>query len=127
MRSNTGRHTRRILSLALMLLMVTHLVPVAFGEDSVASRIAAMSTGAKIEVRLTNKQRMRGVRGPVSNSGFTLIDAVTGGHQIAFADVVSVKQFTTKSHVTRNVLIGVAIGVAALGITFAVLISKARF
>ena len=118
------RHT---ISLALTLLMVMHLEPVAAGGDSVASQITAMPTGAKIEIRLKNKQTMRGARGPVSNSGFTLVDARKAEHQIAFDDVASVKQITTKSHTTRNILIVTGIGVAALGITAGILLRCGPF
>jgi hypothetical protein len=57
----------------------------------------------------------------VSDTGFTLIDARKAEHQIAFDVVASVKQITTKSHTTRNILIGVGVGVAALGITAGIL------
>jgi len=108
--------------------MAMHLVPAAFGEDSVASRITAMPTGAKIELRLKNEQKLRGARGPVSSTGFTLVDAHAGERQIAFDDVASVKQLSMKkSHTTRNILIGVGIGVAALGITAAVLLRCGPF
>jgi hypothetical protein len=100
--------------------MVMHLVSAAFGEDTVASQITAMPAGAKIELLLKNKQTMRGTRGPVSDAGFTLVDTRKAEHQIAFDDVISVKQL--KSHTTRNILIGVGIGVAALGITAAILL-----
>lgn len=113
---------RKTISLALTLLIVTDLLPAAFGADSVASRITAMPTGTTIEIRLKNKRKMRGTRGPVSNSGFTLVDARNGEQQIAFDDVVALKQFTKKSHLTRNILIGVGIGVAALGITIGILL-----
>ena len=118
---------RKTISLALTLLTVTQLLPAAFGAESVASQITAMPTGANIEIRLKNKQEMRGTRGPVSTSGFTLIDARTGEHQIAFDDVASVKQLTKKSHLTRNILIGVGIGVAAVGITAGIIFRCGSF
>lgn len=124
-RSNTGM--RKAMSLALALLMAVHFVPVAFGADSVANQITEMPTGAKIELRLKNKQRIRGAKGPVSTTGFALVDARTGEHQIAFDDVASVKQLSTKSHTTRNILIGLGIGVAALGITAAVVLRCGPF
>jgi hypothetical protein len=111
---------RKATSLTLTWLMVMHLVSAAFGEDTVASQITAMPAGAKIELLLKNKQTMRGTRGPVSDAGFTLVDTRKAEHQIAFDDVVSVKQL--KSHTTRNILIGVGIGVAALGITAAIVL-----
>jgi hypothetical protein len=113
---------RKTISLALALLTAVHFVPSAFGEDSVTSQITAMPTGAKIELHLKNKQTIRGARGALSNAGFTLVDTRKGEHQIAFDDVASVKQLTAKSHTTRNVLIGVGIGVAALGITAAIVL-----
>jgi hypothetical protein len=86
-----------------------------------------MPTRAKIEFLLKNKQTMRGTRGPVSNSGFTLVDARKGEHQIAFDDVATVKQITTKSHTTRNILIVTGIGVAVVGITLGVMFRCGAF
>jgi hypothetical protein len=100
--------------------MVAQLLPAAFGAESVASQIGAMPAGTHIELSLKNKEKMRGTTGPVSNSGFTLVDARSGQHQIAFDDVASVKQL--KSHVARNILIVVGIGAVAIGITAAVLL-----
>lgn len=111
---------RKTLSIGLVVLMVKSLAPAAFGAEDIASQIKAIPTGARIELRLKNKQKMRGARGPVMDSGFTLVDMRTGEHQIAFDDVASVKQVTKKSHLTRNILIVVVIVVAALGITVAV-------
>jgi len=105
--------------------MVMPLVPAASGEDNVASQMTAMPAGAKIELHLKNKETMRGTKGPVSNSGFTLVDAHKAERQIAFDDVASVKQL--KSHTTRNVLIGAGIGVAALGITAGILLRCGPF
>jgi hypothetical protein len=110
----------KTISLTLTLLLVTHLLPAAFGADSVSSQINVMPAGAKMELRLKNQEKMRGTKGPVSSTGFTLVDARTAEHQIAFDDVASVKQL--KSHLTRNILIGVGIGVAALGITIGIML-----
>ena len=116
---------RKTVSLAVVLALATHLLPAAFGADSVASQITAMPAGAKIELVLKNKQKMQGARGAVSSSGFTLVDAHAGDRQIAFDDVASVK--IRKSHLTRNILIGVGIGVAALGITIGILLRCGPF
>ena len=113
---------RSTVSLFLTLLMV---LPAALGEESMASRITAIPSGARIELRLNHKQTMRGARGPLSNTGFTLLDAHSGERQIAFDDVVSVRQL--KSHTTRNILIGVGIGVAALGITAGIILRCGAF
>jgi hypothetical protein len=106
------KYIRQPVSLFLTLLMV---LPAAFGQQSITSQITAMPTGTKIELRLNDGKTMRGARGPLSDAGFTLVTSNAGARQIAFNDVASVKQL--KSHTTRNVLIGVGIGVAALGIT----------
>jgi len=113
---------RQILSLVLALGMLTNLGP-AFAAENVTSQINGMALGTNIEVRLTNKQKVRGAKGAVSASGFMLVDARTGERQIAFNDVTSVKQFG-KSHTTRNILIGVVIGVVAVVATIGILVAK---
>jgi hypothetical protein len=64
-------------------MVLTYLVPAAIGEDSVASQIAGMPAGAKIELGLKDKQTLRGAEGPVSNTGLCLSTQVpadtTGG------------------------------------------------
>ena len=116
-----------VLSLVLVLLMVTHLSPMALGADNVSSRITAMPTGTNIEVRLKNKQRMHGAKGEVSSSGFTLVDSQIGDHQIAFDDVASVKQLTKKPHSTRNAWIGLGVGVvAAVAVVVVVVVVAAK-
>lgn len=107
---------RQVLSLALILPMIAELGPAAFGTDNVASQIAGMPTGSSIEVHLKNKQILRGARGDVSDSGFTLMNPSTGDRQIAFNDVASVKQLTKKSHTKRNVLIVVGIAIVAVAV-----------
>jgi hypothetical protein len=119
--------TRQTLSFALTLLMVIHLVPAAFGADSVASQINVLPTGARIELRLKNKHKMRGIRGPMSNTGFTLVDGRAAEHQIAFDDVTSVREVIATSHTKRNVLIGVGIGIGALAITAAIVLRCGAF
>jgi len=103
---------RETIAFGLVLLM---MLPAAFGQENVASRIMAIPAGTKIELHLNNKQTVRGTRGPLSSAGFTLIDSRTGERQIPFDDVASVKRL--RSHTTRNVLIIAGIGVAAVGIT----------
>jgi hypothetical protein len=98
----------------MALLMAMQLGPAAFGADSVASQITGMPTGTHIEVRLKSKEDLRGARGEVSGSGFTLINSGAGVRQIAFVDVASVKQLNHKSHTTRNVLIVVGVAVVVV-------------
>ncbi len=72
-----------------------------------------MPTGANIEVHLKDQQMLRGMRGEVTDSGFTLENLNAGNRQIAFDDVSSVKQIKRKTHSTRNVLI--ILGVVVVG------------
>jgi hypothetical protein len=92
------------------MLMLGHLGPASFAAETIRTQIAAAPLGAPIELRLRNKQMLRGARGEVSDSAFTLLDSRGGGRQIAFDDVASVKHFTKKSHTKRNILIAVGIG-----------------
>lgn len=105
---------------ALSILLTLALLPrfAAADTPSVTQQIAAIPQGAAIELHLKNKEKLRGTKGAVSETGFTLITA-PADRQIAFADVASVKLH--KSHTTRNVLIIVGIGVVAtVGIIAAV-------
>jgi hypothetical protein len=88
---------------------------------TVAAQIAAMPQGARIELRLKTKEKLRGARGAASDIAFTLTNAPAPDRQIAFDDVATVKLY--KSHTTRNVLIIVGIGVVAtIGIIAAVIL-----
>ena len=117
-----GEYVRQTLSLALVLLMMTQVGPAVFGAEDVASQITGMPVGTNIELRLKNQQRLRGARGVVSGSGFMLVEARAGEHMIVFDDVVSVTRFSLKSHTTRNILIGVGIGLAGVAIATGVLL-----
>ncbi len=105
---------RQALSLVLVWLLMMRLGPAAFGAESVAGQISGMPAGTSIEVRLKDKQALRGARGDVSGSNFTLLNPSAGDRQIAFDDITSVKQLNKKSHTTRNVLIAVGIGVVVV-------------
>jgi hypothetical protein len=126
-RTPTRSRMRKALVVALSVIIAMHLVPTAFGADAVASQIARLPPGTRIEVRLKDKQKMRGAIGPASATGFTLVDASKSEHQIAFDDVASLRQVSAKSHTKRNVLIGVAIGVAALGMSAGLIARCAPF
>lgn len=112
---------RRALTIGLVLLMSGCWELSAFGADDIATQVAAVPMGAKVDVHLKSKQTLHGTRGAVSDTGFTLVNGGTGDRQIAFADVASVKQ--ARSHTLRNVLIiagvGVIIVVAVLAIHIA--------
>jgi hypothetical protein len=111
---------RQVLSVILTLTILSRLAPASPDTASITAQIVAMPLGANIELRLKSKQKIRGSRGAVSNTSFALVDAHAAEQQIAFDDVVSVKQ-SGKSHTTRNVVIIVAVAaVATIAIIFAV-------
>jgi hypothetical protein len=113
---------REALSVLLTFLVLMQLAPPAGGAESIAAQISAMPPGTRVELRLKNKQRIRGLTGPVSATTFLLVVARTGQHPVAFDDVESVRRLSVKSHVTRNVLIVAGVAVVAVGITAAVLL-----
>jgi hypothetical protein len=113
---------KQAISLGLALMLTGHLIPNAWGEDTMVGAINATPVGTKIEIRLKDKEKLRGERGVVSDAGFTLVDAHQGDRQSAFDDVASFKRITGQSHTVRNVAIIAGIGVAALGITAAILL-----
>jgi hypothetical protein len=113
---------RQVLSVVLVCGFVMQLAQASPDTAAMTTQITAMALGANIEIRLKNKQKMRGARGAVSNTGFLLVDSHSAEQQVAFDDVASVKQFSGKSHTTRNILIGAGIAVAAIGITMGILL-----
>jgi len=115
---------RQVLSLILVLGVLTRSAAARPDTASVATQIVAMPMGASIELRLKSKEKIRGARGAVSNTGFALVGSSAVERQIAFDDVVSVKAIAT-SHNRRNVLIAVGVG-AAIAVTAAIVIIVIR-
>lgn len=111
---------RQMVSLILTFGMLASLITAAPDAATVQTQIAAMSVGTNIELRLKNKEKLRGARGNASESGFTLVSQKSADREVAFNDIASVKLYVVKSHTTRNILIGVGIAALALGITIAV-------
>jgi hypothetical protein len=107
---------RQVLSAVLVLGVLIQSAAASPDTASVTTQIVGMPLGANIELRLKNKQKVRGARGAISATSFALVDSHAGEQQIAFDDVASVKLFTPKSHTTRNILIGVGITLLILGI-----------
>jgi hypothetical protein len=61
----------------------------------------------------------------LSRVGFTLLDSKAGADQVAFSEVAPVQQTNAKkSHVKRNVLIIVGVGVAVAAILIGVHAAK---
>jgi hypothetical protein len=104
-------------ALSIILLVGIFLQLAAAGPDTagLTTKITGMPLGSTIELRLKNKEKLRGSRGAVSNTSFTLINQARE-QQIAFDEVASVKLLTAKPHSTRNILIGVGITLVVLGI-----------
>jgi hypothetical protein len=107
---------RQILSLVLVLGVLIQSAAARANTASVTTQIVGMPLGTNIELRLKTKQKMRGARGAVYDTGFALVDAHAREQQIAFDDVASVKLFTAKPHTARNILIGVGITLVVLAI-----------
>jgi hypothetical protein len=114
------RATASLLSYALA---ATFLAGPAQAQANVSAQINNLPLGANVQVLLKNKQKLRGTRGAVTDAGFTLLDSQAGARQLSFDEVTSVKAFN-KSHVGRNVVLGVTVGLAAIGIFFVVLAAK---
>ena len=102
---------RNAVAVIMLFLVAMTSTPRTLGAEGVESQIGAIPNGARMELRLKDKQKLRGFKGTASASGFKLIDQQGGEREVAFADVVSAKA-VGKSHLTRNVLIIVAVGVA---------------
>lgn len=99
-----------------ILMLVCAAAGAPAGTKDVRAEVLGMPIGTGVEVRLKNKQKVRGARGAVSESGFTLVDPKAGERPVAFDDVASVKRVDQKSHTARNILIGVGIGVGAVAV-----------
>src|SRR5579862_4230924 len=110
----------RIAVSLLLALILTRPSSAAPDEPNLARQITSIPAGTKIEVRLRDKQKVRGTRGAVSAETFALLEDGTAERQIALIDVVSVRRID-KSHTKRNVLIVVAVAVAAVVIAGVVL------
>ncbi len=114
------RRIRPLIAIACT-LMLTRMATAAPDAGSVRTQITSMPVGAGIEVRLKDQHKLRGSRGAVAETGFTLVDARSGERQINFDEVASVKLFHAKSHTGRNILIGVGIGIGVVAIVIAAL------
>jgi hypothetical protein len=75
--------------------MLTRVALAAPDTASIRTQIVGLPVGTNIELRLKDKQNLRGARGAASESSFTVVDARSGERQIAFDDIASVKQFKT--------------------------------
>lgn len=87
---------------------------------SVKSQIQALGTDSLVEVRLSDRSKLRGWIGAISENDFELRlgKAKLENRTLGFDQVRSVKPAKSlkPSHTMRNVLIGVGVGVAAAAV-----------
>jgi len=92
-----------------------------FGRPSLEDRVRAIPAGRPVEVSFLNGSKLRGWIGEVSAKGF-VVTHEKGNRleeaQVTFDSVKSVKGIKSvkPSHTTRNILIGVGIAMAAIGV-----------
>jgi len=93
-------------------------------KATIQEKILEVPPGTMIEVRLTNKQKVRGRLGEVSNEGFSLQTAQGNKVQtkkIAFTDVKSFKNAQGET-VGKGIGRGIVYGLAGIGILMVILI-----
>jgi hypothetical protein len=97
-----------------------HRIPYVLTCASILASDAALSLASRASAksRRNPAHEFEEIAQTGPDSGFTLLNPGTGDRKVAFDEMISVKQLTAKSHTTRNVLIGVGIGVV---VTVAVL------
>jgi ASC-1-like (ASCH) protein len=91
--------------------------------------VHAIASGSSVEVRLADGSKLRGWISEVSDTGFELRyekRKQLQQEQITFDQVKTVKQVNNvkTSHTARNVLIGVGIGVVAIGVVAAIALAS---
>jgi hypothetical protein len=119
--------TTRILAVVLIALLGGNCLgqtPSSI-RPSPEEQVRALDTNSPVEVRFMDGAKLRGWIGEVSDTGFVLSHEVRRQltkSQVAFDQVRAVKQVQSvkPSHALRNVLIGVGITLAAIGIIFGV-------
>ncbi|MGD0921486.1 MAG: hypothetical protein ABSA70_06945 [Terriglobia bacterium] len=88
-------------------------------KPTLKEQVIQIPTGAQVEVRLLNKERIRGQLGDISDEGFTMLIAQEDRietRQVAFGEVKSVKEIR-KQRTALYVFLGVAM---TLGLLLAV-------
>jgi hypothetical protein len=94
-------------------------------RPSPGEQVRALDTNSPVEVHFMDGAKLRGWIGEVSDTGFVLSHEVKRQltkSQVAFNQIRAVKQVHSvkPSHTARNVLIGVGVTLAAIGIIFGV-------
>ncbi|MCL5746264.1 MAG: hypothetical protein M1541_20425 [Acidobacteria bacterium] len=119
--------TIRILAVVLSALLIGNCLgqSPSSKRPSLREQVRALDTNSPVEVRFMDGAKLRGWIGEVSDTGFVLSHEVKRQlteSQVAFNQVRAVKQVHSvkPSHTVRNVLIGVGVTLAAIGIIFGV-------
>jgi len=85
-------------------------------KPTLKEQVNQIPAGSQVEVRLLNKDRLRGRLGEVSDEGFT-VQIVEGSRietrNVAFGDVKSAKEIG-KEHTAKYIFLGVAMTVGLL-------------
>jgi hypothetical protein len=119
--------TKQILAMALAALMGGDCLgrTPPSGRPTPKESVHAIATGSPVEVRLADGSKLRGWISEVSDTGFELRyekRKQLQQAQITFDQVKAVKEVGSvkTSHTARNVLIGLGVGVVALGVVAAI-------
>jgi len=119
--------TTRILAVVLSAFLIGNCLgqSPSSNRPSPREQVRALDTNSPVEVRFMDGAKLRGWIGEVSDTGFVLSHEVKRQltkSQVAFNQVRAVKQVHSvkPSHTVRNVLIGVGVALAAIGIIFGV-------
>jgi len=113
----------------ILTLMLCALVVRATEPVPIPDQVRAIAANTPVEVRFQDGAKLRGWVGEVSDSGFVLSHEAKQQLErkdVGFREVRSVKVVKSvhPSHTTRNVLIGVAIGVVVIGGTLAAIVAS---
>lgn len=122
--------TTKILAVVLAALLSGNCYggPRSSNRPSPQDQVRAIDTNSPVEVRFMDGAKLRGWIGEISDTGFVLSHEVrrqSTKSQVAFDQVRAVKQVQSVKpcHTVRNVLIGVSIPLAAVGIIFGIFVA----
>ena len=113
----------RLISVVLISLMVVQLTPALYADARAEAQLRQIPVGRRIEIRLTNHERLLGTKGPEGEKDFAFFDEHSNERRIAFAEVARVKEWQqgSGSRKTAWIVFGVSLGVsAAIGIVMGI-------
>src|SRR5258708_18009263 len=93
-------------TLVLSLALIIALLPSeSWAATDFKAKLQALPDNAAIRVELRSKEKIEGLKGPVSAESFIVKTAAAGDHQdreIALRDVKAIKRLDAKKHVGTN-------------------------